>query len=269
MIDATKFFQKVVWITGASSGIGEALALQFSKLGATLILSSNEPEELDRVKTECLRHNENIEVVEIDLADTNGLEAAAGMVLKKYGRVDYLFNNGGISQRALTKDMALSMDLKVMQINFLGQITLAKSLLPSMLEHKGGHIIVTTSVLGKLGAPMRSAYAASKHALHGFFDSLRSEVWRKNIYITLVCPAAVATNISKAAVTGNGAQFGRTEKLISEGITPEEAAAQIIRAAAKRKEEVIIGKGIGKTMAQIKQHFPALFSFMIKRLKIT
>ncbi len=263
------FKDKVIWITGASSGIGEALANQCAAMGGRLILSSNEPEELERVAGDCASAGERPLVLPLDLTDPAGITAAADEVLGKFGHVDLLVNNGGISQRSLVKDTTMETYRKIMEIDFFGHVGVTKAVLPSMLERKSGHIVVTTSVSGKYGVPIRSGYCAAKHALHGFFDSLRAEVWRDNIKVTIVAPTGVKTKISLNAVVGDGSKYGKMDDLMTEGISAEECARQIITAVQKEKEEIVVGWDKAKIAAYLKRFTPGLFSKIIRSAKVT
>jgi short-subunit dehydrogenase len=197
------FSDKIVWITGASSGIGKALALELSHQNAKLILSSRKKEDLELVKEEC-KNIADVKIITLDLEDYTNLEIKADEAIAAFGKVDILVNNGGISQRSLVKDTNILVDKRIMDINYLGNIALTKAILPHFIENKSGHFVVTSSIVGKIGTPLRSSYAASKHALHGFFDSLRTEVYQDNIVVTLICPGFVNTNVSKNALTGDG-----------------------------------------------------------------
>lgn len=261
------FREKVVWITGASSGIGEALAHGFCMAGARTILSSNESDELDRVARDCSGEAEPL-VLPVDLTDPGDLQAKAGQVLDRFGHVDILINNGGVSHRSLVKETDLEIDRRMMEINYFGHVVLTKALLPSMLAMKSGHIVVTTSVLGIIPAPFRSAYCAAKHALHGFFDTLRAEVWEENILVTLVCPAAVRTKISINALTGEGGRFGKMDNLVAAGITPEACADTIMQSIRKGKREVVIGKGTGVYGVYMKRYLPGLFFRLLKKAEV-
>lgn len=263
------FENKIVWITGASSGIGEALVGHLSKKKATLIISSNEKDELINVKGRYSINSNIIEALELDLSSSQDLVEKTDYILKKYDKVDFLFNNGGISQRALAEETDIKTDRKIMEIDYFGQVILTKKLLPSMIKNKSGHFIVTSSVLGKIGVPMRTAYSAAKHALHGFYDSLRAEVWKENIKVTLVCPAAVRTNIAKSALTGKGEKFGKNEDLITKGLAPDKCAIQILNAVRKGREEVIVGKGIGRLAVHVKRLSPRIYSALVKRSNLT
>jgi dehydrogenase/reductase SDR family protein 7B len=264
-----RFTDKVVWITGASSGIGEALACRFNEAGARLILSSNEPDELKRVKERLANPDSETMLLPLDLDKPASLHSKAKKVLDRFGHIDLLINNGGISQRALAKDTTLAVDMKIINTDFLGHVALTKAVLPSMLGRRSGHIVVTSSIMGKIYTPLRSTYSAAKHALHGFFDSLRAEVSSDNILVTIVCPTGVKTGISLNAVTGDGKKYGKMDELMAKGLTAEECADRIVKAIVSRKEEVIIGKGLMKYVAHVRRFFPLIYSRLIRRMKVT
>ena len=260
------FTGKVVWITGASSGIGEALARAFAKEGAKLVLSARRESELKRVQRECGLSDDQCLVLPLDLADTSSVENVSSQVISRFGRIDVLVNNGGMSQRSFTTDTPLEIDRKVMEVNFFGTVAVTKSILPQMLKQKSGHIVVISSIAGKFGFFYRSAYAASKHALHGFFESLRLEVEQDNIKVLLVCPGKIKTNISINAITGTGKKHDKMDESTGNGLSAEVCARQILSAIKKEKEEVFIG---GKELiaVTIKRLFPGLFTKFIRRAK--
>ena len=189
--------------------------------------------------------------------------------LSFFGTIDILFNNGGISQRSLAKDTLISVDKKIMDINYLGTVALTKALLPHFIEQNKGHFVVTTSIVGKVGTPLRSSYAASKHALHGFFDSLRAEVYKNNIDVTLVCPGFVQTNVSKNALTGDGTPQNKMDKATDNGLTSEVFSKKMLKAVKNRKQEVYIGGFKEKLGVYTKRFFPKLLSIMIRKLAVT
>ncbi|XP_027698697.1 dehydrogenase/reductase SDR family member 7 [Vombatus ursinus] len=194
----------VVWVTGASSGIGEELAYQLSKLGTSLVLSSRKANELERVKNKCLEisnlKEKDILVLPLDLTDRSSHEAATKRVLQQFGQIDILVNNGGRGQRSLFEETNLDVYKAIMEINFLGTISLTKCVLPHMIERKQGKIVTMSSVMGLVGAPLSAGYAASKHALHGFFNSLRGELAKyPEITVMLICPGPVQSNIVENA----------------------------------------------------------------------
>lgn len=261
------FKNKVIWITGASSGIGEALVYAFDKRGAKIIVSARRENELERVKNNCKNFN-SIIVQPLDLENHNSIENIAQSVKIKVGEIDILINNGGISQRSLVKDTSLEVDKKIMNINYFGTIALTKAVLPNMLKNKSGHIVVISSVTGKIGVPLRSAYAASKHALHGFFDTLRAEIHNENINVSIICPGYIRTNLSLNALTANGTAQNIMDDALNNGMEPAYVVEKIIDAIEKKKEEVVIA-GKEKLGVYLKRFWPGLFSKIIKKTKVT
>jgi len=261
----TKLQDKVIWITGASSGIGEALAKTLSLQPVKLILSARRSKELDRVKQSCAQP-ENIETLILDLTnyDTHALKAQDAIAC--FGQVDVLINNGGISQRSLVADTKFSVDQRLMEVNYLGTVSLTKSILPHMLGRGSGHLAVVTSLTGVFGSPYRSGYAASKHALHGFFDSLRAELEDKGIRATIAAPGFVQTQVSVNALVGDGSKANVMDQAQANGITAEKCAASIVRAIQRNKREVYIGKEAYG--AYVRRYLPGLFAWMIKRVKV-
>jgi len=258
---------KVVWITGASSGIGEALVYAYNKAGARLIISSRNRDELYRVKMNC-KNPVGIHVLPIDLENTEALPSKAADALRIFGHIDILINSGGISQRALAMDTSLETEQRLMNTNFWGTVVLSKAVVAKMIDTGGGSIVCISSLTGKFGTRLRSAYAASKHALHGYFDSLRSEVYDKNINITIICPGFIKTQVSINALTGDGKPQGSMDAAQENGLSAEECARQIISAVAKQKEEVYIG---GKEVKGVwlKRFFPLRFSKYMRTAKVT
>lgn len=259
---------KIVWITGASSGIGKALAIDFAKQGSKLILSSYDKEEIETVKEECLKYNKNCFTKIFDLSKPKEVENMAKEVLTEFGHIDVLFNNGGISQRSLTMETSIETDRKIMEVNYFSGVTLTKAILPLMIQNGYGHIVATSSISGKFGFPLRSAYAASKHAIHGFYETVRAELKDKNIKVTIVCPGRVQTNISVNALTKEGKPHGKMDDGQAEGITPESCSRQIIAAMKKNKVEVLIG-GKELLMVHIKRFFPKIFYKIVTKIKPT
>lgn len=262
------FTNKIVWVTGASSGIGEELAYQCVQKQATVVLSSANLSGLERVQNKCLEMGGNCHVVLFDLSKPEQIDGAVEKVLQLCGKIDVLINNGGVSQRALVEDTPIEMDRKIMEINFFGTIYLTKKLLPSMVANGGGTIAVTSSLTGKFGFPLRSTYSASKHALHGFFETLRIEYKKNNIRVTLVCPGLINTNISYKALAKGGMVHGKMDKKQEGGMPVEKCARLYLRAIEKNRKEVLIGTS-EKLMVHLKRFFPALFYRTIDKIKPT
>jgi short-subunit dehydrogenase len=262
---ANYFKHKRVWITGASSGIGEALALAFAAENAHLVLSSRKERDLEQVANACMAAGAASASIQVlDLANHASLPEIADSVLKTFGKIDVLVNNGGISQRALAIDTDLSIDKRLMDINYFGTIALTKAVLPSMITHQLGHIVVISSLTGKFGAPLRSAYAASKHALHGFFDCLRIELGEAPIHISMICPGYVKTNVSINALTGDGSAQGTMDPSTGAGMDPANLAQKILKAVRAKKEEAVFG-GKETLGVYLKRFFPKFFSNMMKK----
>ena len=262
------FENKVIWITGASFGIGEALAKRLAAENPRLILSSRRSDQLERVRDEIQHaHPLDISILPFDLASPDRVNEAPGRAAAIYGHVDILINNGGISQRSMAVETEMQVYRQLMEVNFFSAVALTKGLLPDMIKRKSGHIVTISSVTGKYGSPWRTGYASSKHALHGFFDSLRAELFNDNIRVTLVTPGFVRTNISKNALTASGEKFGKMDEAQASGISPEKCADRIVKEIKTGKEEILIGKKEAFAV-YIKRFFPGLFSRIIRKAKV-
>lgn len=262
------FKNKKIWITGASSGIGEHLAYGLSRQGARLILSARNKNELNRVAGNCGPPKDQIAVLPLDLEKVDALAPIGREAVEIYGGLDMLINNGGISQRSLVMDTSLQVDRRIMNIDYLGQVALTKAILPTMLAAGSGHIVVVSSLTGKIATPLRSSYCAAKHALHGFFNSLRMEVHQDNIKVTIVCPASITTNVSLNALAGDGNKYGKMDERQAGGMSAEKCARRIIRALKKGREEIDIGPPVIYA-ALVKRLFPGLYSKAVRRARVT
>lgn len=256
----------VIWVTGASSGIGEATALKFAKAGYRVILSSRNSLALEEVKAK-ISNADLCAILPLDLADSSHFENKAKEAIAFFGQVDILLHNGGISQRSLASETSLEVDRKLMEVNFFGTIALTKAILPHFVARKEGHFGVVTSLVGKFGSPYRSSYAASKHALHGFFDSLRAEHFSDGIAVTMICPGFIRTQISVNAITGDGSILNEMDDAQANGMSPAACADHIYTALNKRKEEVYIG-GKEVLAVHLKRFFPVLFSKILRKAKV-
>jgi short-subunit dehydrogenase len=241
------FTDKIVWITGASSGIGEALAYAFSAAGAKVLLSSRRTEELERVRSACA-HPEAARVLPMDLLDPASFAERTAEAIGAFGHVDIMVHNGGISQRGLVVETQMEVHRRLMEVDYFSYVALTKTLLPHFIERKSGQFVVVSSVMGKIGTPMRSAYAAAKHALHGFFDCLRAEVSTSGITVTVLTPGYIRTNITLHALTKDGSALGKKSENIEKGLPVDEAAKQILRVVSRRDFEAYIGKRSGGEM---------------------
>eukprot|EP00743_Colponemidia_sp_Colp-15_P010617 GILK01011721.1.p1 GENE.GILK01011721.1~~GILK01011721.1.p1 ORF type:complete len:303 (+),score=22.47 GILK01011721.1:67-975(+) len=255
------FKDKVVWITGASSGIGEGLAYALSAFGCKLIISARREVELLRVKDGC---RGPVFVLPLDLASLDTLEDKAQLALAEYGHIDVLINNGGLSTRSWGLETCLQVDKYVMDVNYFSATILSKAVLPSMIRNRSGHLCTISSMAGKLGVPLRTAYCASKHALHGFFDALRSEISGHNISVSLICPGYVKTNISVNAMVGDGTRFGKVDANIAAGLEVDCAVQQIVAALYEKREEIILGGPYDQFLVYLKTLCPSALSRILR-----
>jgi dehydrogenase/reductase SDR family protein 7B len=260
------FKGKTIWITGASSGIGKAVALKLSKENTNLILSDIDEKGLTEVAGLCEANNSTTFLVPIDLSNEESVALAAQKVLDKKFKVDCLYQFAGISQRSIVSETPLSIDRKIFEINFFGALGLTKAILPEMIKNGGGQLAVTSSLVGKFGFPYRSSYSATKHALHGYFESLRAENKINNIKVSIFIPGRVQTNISLNAIDKDGKTHGRMDDGQSSGITAEKAADIICRNLKKEKKEILVG-GKELLMVHIRRFLPRLYYYMSTRIK--
>ena len=253
-------------MTGASSGIGEALTYALASHGASVVMSARREEVLREVHTHC-QHSERHLVLPLDVAEPTMFARAVETVRSRYSRIDILVHGAGISQRATAAHTKLEVDQRIMAINYFGPVALTKHVLPSMIQHQAGHIVVISSLLGKFSAPTRSAYCASKHALHGFFDALRAEVFADGVAVTIVCPSFVNTNASRNALTGDGSPHAQLDSRTANGMAAVDCADQIVRAVERRRREVYIG-GKETLAVYFSRWAPGLFSRVIRKVKL-
>ncbi|MFK8054613.1 MAG: SDR family oxidoreductase [Saprospiraceae bacterium] len=252
---------KRVWITGASAGLGAALAQEASRQGAHVILSARREEKLAAVAKTLAGPST---IIPLDLTQPETFAAAAA----KAGEVDYLINNGGISQRSNAADTSQEVVRHIMETNFFGHVEMTRNVLPGMLQRRFGHIIAMSSVVGYFGTPKRSTYAASKHALHGYFDSLRFEVEDEGVQVTLICPGFIHTDISVNAVTADGSKQGTMDDGQAAGMPPEVFAQKAWKGILKGKRELYIG-GTELTGIYLKRFVPSIFRKVIKKRDVT
>ncbi len=259
---------EIIWITGASSGIGEAMAKEYAAKGCKLILSARNTEKLNSLKNS-LNDPDQVEVLPLDLANIIDASELVDNAIKKFGRIDKLILNAGISQRSLVSETKLSVYRDLMEVNYFGNIALAHELLKYFDKNNSGHFIVVTSLVGKFGTPYRSGYSASKHALHGHFDSLRAELMRENkdINVTILCPGFVQTNISFNALAGTGDKTEKFDDSNANGLTAEVFAKKAYQAIAAKKYEAYIGRkevfGI-----YLKRFLPTIFAKIVAKAKV-
>lgn len=258
---------KTIWITGASSGIGEACAYRYATQGFRLILTSSNKARLDVVADHCRECGADaVVVLPYDFRESDGLRMLVRNAWDAFDGVELLFCNAGVSQRTTVEDTSSNVMRHIMEVNFFAPAVLAKTIVPLMVKAGGGHIAVTTSIAGYFGFPLRSAYSASKHALYGFFESLQSEYFNQNIKVTFVCPGRVKTNVSLNALDKGGVRHGVMDPGQQNGLSVEKASEVIVKAIAKGKREVLVGKK-ELLMVYVKRFFPTLCSKLSRSIK--
>ncbi|APQ18545.1 SDR family oxidoreductase [Maribacter hydrothermalis] len=257
---------KVIWITGASSGIGEALAYQLNELGSKIILSARREDMLLKVQNNC-KFQKNAAILPLDLTKFDSLESITSKAISVFGKIDILINNGGLSQRSLIIDTNFEVYRQMIDINYLGTIKLTKHVLPYFIAQKSGHFVTVTSLMGKFSSPYRSGYCGAKHALHGFFDTLRMEHEKDNINVSIICPGFIQTNVAKNALTGDGSALQKEDNATENGMPVNKCAKKIITAIKKNRFETYIG---GKEIFGIylKRFFPKLLHKVVMKSKV-
>ncbi len=258
---------KRIWITGASAGIGAALACELSNRGAALILTSRNRGKLEQVSRRC---GGPVSLLPFDLGDEMTCREAAARAESFYGGVDVFIGNAGVSQRSLFEQTDYDVIRRIISINLTANLVLVRSLLPAMKEQKEGGIVLVSSIVGKFGSPLRSIYSASKHALHGFAESIRGEVCHDNISVSVVVPGYVRTDISCHALAADGSPYNRLDPGQQSGIEPEQCAKAIVRGIEKKKHEIYVGINAKARAALFVSHFfPALFNRIVSRADVT
>jgi dehydrogenase/reductase SDR family member 7B len=267
----SEFRNKVIWITGASSGIGEAVVYEVSKnKPAAIILSApaRNLKELETVSARCTGAGILNYVVPFDLSQSSEIKQAFEKVNQLFENIDIVFHNGGISQRSMVEETSIEIDERVFHVNFWGAVELTKYLLPGMIRNKSGHFVISASIAGLFGFRLRSAYSASKHALCGYFESLRCETYDKGIKVTLLFPGRVNTNISLHALTRDGSEYGIMDHGQSGGISVEKCAQKIVTAVKRNQKNALIG-GKELLMVYFKRYLPPLFYYLVNKVKPT
>ncbi|XP_011881786.1 PREDICTED: dehydrogenase/reductase SDR family protein 7-like [Vollenhovia emeryi] len=261
---------KVVMITGASSGLGEALAHTFYSSGCKIILVSRRKEELERVKNDLMDTHQTVPtyppvVLSLDLTDISNLEDKVSKAIMVHGKIDILINNAGISYRGEVVDTNVDVDIKVMLSNYFSQVALSKIVLPYMMKQQSGHIVGISSVQGRIAIPFRSAYAASKHALQAWYDTARAELSDKNVKFTVVSPGYIKTSLSLNALTGSGQVYGMMDKTTESGFSPKYVAECILKSVLKQEKEVTIAPFSPKCAIILRTLCPSLYFWIMQR----
>jgi short-subunit dehydrogenase len=267
MNTANYYVHKVIWITGASSGIGAELARQLARKGAKLILSARDQQKLAALAETLENHSSHL-VLPLDLGKNGHELTYVEQIIAKYGRIDILINNGGVSQRASALETSMEVNRQLMEVNFFGNIALAKAVLPIFRKQGSGQFLVVSSIAGKFGFHLRSIYSASKAALVGYYESLAMEEESHGIKVTLAFPGKINTPISKSALTAEGTAHGQMDSNQAGGMPVDECVAQLLKALAQQKREVLIGRK-ELLAVYLKRFVPALFWKIIPRQSAT
>ena len=248
------YADKIYWVTGASSGIGQALAIELSRRGAKLILSGRNEAALDETRaaitTDAL-------ILAFEATDYDALPGLVEQALAWQGRIDGLINNAGISQRSLIVDTGMDVYRRLMEVDFFAPVALTKLVLPHMIAAGSGHISIMSSLAGKIGTPVRSGYCAAKHACVGFYDSLRAETEKAyGLSVSVILPGSVKTGVSRNALTGSGEARGVSDANIEAGLPPAEAAQRILDQIAEGRPEIVIAEGMEKAALDLRRQDP-------------
>ena len=256
-----------VWITGASSGIGEACARRWAAMGAGLVLTASSPERLEPVAEACrAAGSPRVVVLPYDFRDLSGIDGLVKEAWDVFGGLDVVYCNAGISQRTSVEDTSMDMMRQIMEVNYFAPVSIAKAVLAPMVGRGGGHIAVTTSIAGRFGFPLRCGYSSSKFALYGFFETLQAEYHDKGIKVTIVCPGRVRTNISLRALDKGGKAHGQMDPGQEGGLPADDAARIIVRAIGRGRREILVGRK-ELIMVQIKRFFPGLCARLARKIK--
>jgi short-subunit dehydrogenase len=252
------FGGKTAWITGASSGIGAALAHEFASRGARVVLSGRDEARLGGVAgslaTETL-------ILPFEVTDEGALAAATKRATAWHG-VDIFVANAGISQRSAAIDTATAVYRRIIDVDLTAQIAAAQALLPHLVQRGSGRLVFISSIAGKVGVPLRTAYCAAKFGLIGYADALRAELSQTGVAVHVVCPGSVATDVSRNALTGTGAARGKSDRAIDEGIPPAEAARAILDGIAAGQREIVVARGVEQAMGELRRTPEALLDQM-------
>ena len=263
---ATYWNNKLIWITGASSGIGEAFARHLAGSGAQLILSARNADKLDALIKELPNSSQHVALV-LDVSNASEIESAIQEHQELVSKVDVLINNAGISQRALTWEANRASERMIMETNFFGATALTKAVLPGMMQRNHGLFINMSSPAGMFGFPLRSSYSASKHALHGYFESLQAELkaQQKDIHILMALPGRVRTNMSFNAVVSDGSKQGSMDERLNAGLDPSICAERILKAAENNRATIYLGRE--QLLIFVKRFFPSVFRSIVVKFK--
>lgn len=264
-----EFKNKIVWITGASSGIGEALAYEFASKGANLVLSARREGELQRVAQACEAHGGSVLVLPFDMVDLAVHGEQVTQVLQKFGRIDVLVLNAGVSQRSFVLDTKFDVYRNLFEVNFFSIVHLVQQVIPVFQKQQAGIFVPIASVAGRISTPRRAAYGATKHALIGFFDSVRAELHAHGVQVTTILPGYIRTEISLHAMNENGDKYGKMDPNQAKGLDPAIAAQKIVHAIYQGKNYFFVGGALEKFGLLVQRLFPSVLPWILRKIKNT
>lgn len=256
------FREKTAWITGASSGIGAALAEALHAEGATLILSGRRRDALEALSAR-LGGPTQAAVLPFEVTDFDALPQIVAQAQSAFGRIDMLVNNAGVSQRSLAENTDFDVYRQVVDIDLMAPIALTQLVAPIMRAQGSGRIVAISSIAGKVGVPLRTAYCAAKHGVFGYFDALRAETAHQELEVHVVAPGSIKTDISRNALTGSGEKRGESDPAIEAGLPPEELARIILRDIRRGRGEIIVARGNERLIERLRRWTP---EFAFKRI---
>ncbi|HCN16775.1 MULTISPECIES: SDR family NAD(P)-dependent oxidoreductase [Psychrobacter] len=263
----TRYKDLTIWITGASSGIGEALAIAFAKRGATIVLSGRDTDKLEAVKERC-KHSKKHVVIPFDLSDASQTKNAYDAAKTQTTKIDWLINNAGVSQRSLIMDTAEDVERQIMEIDYFAQTRLTRLVLPDMIAQGGGKIVMVSSVAGLLGTQYRGAYGAAKAAIHMWANSLRAELHEQGIEVATIFPGFIQTNVSINALTGDGSKQGTMDEATNKGLTAPAFAKQVVKALTKGEEYIIVAGTKEKLAVRVNRLSPPKLYKLIRKSQV-
>ncbi len=263
----TKFKDLTIWITGASSGLGEALSIAFAQKGATIVLSGRNEEKLEQVKKQCKKPKKHF-VIPFDISDVEQAKEAYEIAIEKAGKIDWLINNAGVSQRSLIMGTSEAVERQIMEVDYFAQTRLTRLVLPEMIAQGGGKIVMVSSIAGLVGTQYRGAYSAAKAAIHLWANSLRAELYDNGIEVATIFPGFIKTNVSINALTGDGSVQGTMDEATSNGLTATAFAKQVVKALSKDKEYIIVGGRQEKLATRVNRLSPPKLYKLIRQSQV-
>ena len=257
---------KLIWITGASGGIGEALARELAAEGARLVLSARRKSELERVRSSLANSSQHL-LLPLDITDTAAVSAAINTI-QQIGGLDWLINNAGISQRALISDTTIETERKLFEVDYFAQVNLTRQALPLLLADGGGKVVLVSSVAGLVGTQYRGSYSAAKAALHLWANSLRAELFEQGLTVATIFPGFVKTDVSLNALTGDGSALGTMDDAQANAMSAEQFAEKAVKALLKGKNYIVIGGLKERLGALVSRLSPELLYKMVRKSKV-